>query len=247
MINKQHLSNSVLHLQILQFPVIELLVMKIMFGATCVTSAMVGATRTLTTHLSIDGVSQVLNPSFPITWPYTLSSVVIFGIVVIPFLAVAFRILHKHCSLGKENCLGEYVSFRWRERRQFEALNEDTQIANDLCPMCRAPMGELRTAYITAECMICLEEVDKILISECGHSICKVCASVIPADTADGQSEEQAPKNSQASQHHNSKIDPEDDNKMRFRDEDEDQIQSNLSRSKSAVPSEMFSERCVNG
>ena len=151
------------------------------------------------------------------------------------------------------------------ERRQFEALNEDTQIANDLCPMCRAPMGELRTAYMTAECMICLEEVDKILISECGHSICKVCASIIPAQIVpDGQSEEQAPKNSQASQHHNSKVDPEDDNKMRFRDEDEDKvnIQSNdkvlaksksdlsrskLSRSKSAVPSEMFSERCVNG
>ena len=113
----------------------------------------------------------MLNPTPDISLAYPLGSAAVLGLVVIPHIAVAFVILRTHCSSEVPT---ELVSFRWRERRA----------ATDWCPMCRSPMGALRTVYITAECMICLEEVDTILISECGHCICKQCSPRFAQDSA---------------------------------------------------------------
>ena len=38
-------------------------------------------------------------------------------------------------------------------------------------------MGELRRAFMKAECSICFEDVDSILVGECGHTLCADCVS----------------------------------------------------------------------
>ena len=43
------------------------------------------------------------------------------------------------------------------------------------CPTCRSPMGELRKAFVEAECCVCMESVEQILVSRCGHTLCKDC------------------------------------------------------------------------
>ena len=45
------------------------------------------------------------------------------------------------------------------------------------CPLCRSLVGDFRRAYMRVECSVCLEEVDQILVSQCGHTICINCAS----------------------------------------------------------------------
>ena len=40
-------------------------------------------------------------------------------------------------------------------------------------------MGELRRAFIDAECCVCLETVEQILVSQCGHLVCKGCAAAL--------------------------------------------------------------------
>jgi hypothetical protein len=57
------------------------------------------------------------------------------------------------------------------------------QPGQTLCPTCRQPVGELRRAYLEAECCVCLERVDQILVSECGHTLCKECADTMAPDT----------------------------------------------------------------
>lgn len=53
------------------------------------------------------------------------------------------------------------------------------------CPTCRSPMGELRKAFVEAECCVCMESVDQILVSRCGHTLCKDCALALK-DAATG-------------------------------------------------------------
>ena len=167
--------------------------------------------------------------------------------MVIPFLAVTYNILYKHCSRGKENAVGEFVSFRWRERRQFDTPHEDIDIVNNLCPMCRAPMGELRTAFIAAECMICFEQVPRILITECGHSICNTCAPSVHNQTlSDGWSgqpsrETRDPNILQPPQYLDSK--DVDVGSKESRCSSTHKKRECLSQSQSAVANRIFSER----
>ena len=48
------------------------------------------------------------------------------------------------------------------------------------CPTCQSPIGDLRRAYAEATCCVCLEATEHILVSECGHLMCKECAAALP-------------------------------------------------------------------